>query len=156
MFSIFKTYLNVLDTLVSILFNSTPTIWCIMTELKLSWNALKCGTLGALCARSWFLRSCTIYCTWKCESIHTRKDWEVKCTRMRIIVRWQTKMADLTAVSKNSSIFVVLGKTQHLKQCPCSTEAVSIAVWPPHSVGLQISLNRETHTHTHTHTDQLQ
>ena len=41
-----------------------------------------------------------------------------------------------------------VGKTQHLKQCPRSTEAVGIAVWPPHSLGLQISWNRQTHTQT--------
>ena len=29
----------------------------------------------------------------------------IKFTHMRIIVRWQTKMEDLSAVSKNSSIF---------------------------------------------------
>ena len=49
----------------------------------------------------------------------------------------------------------VLGKTQRLKQCARSTEAVGIAVFPPCSLGLQISGNRQTDRWTHTHTDQV-
>ena len=33
------------------------------------------------------------------ESIRTCKDCAVKCTRTRIIVRWQTKMADAARVN---------------------------------------------------------
>ena len=44
----------------------------------------------------------------------------------------------------------VLGKTQHLKQCPRSTKAVGIVIWPHCSLGLQISGNRQTHTQTNT------
>ena len=43
----------------------------------------------------------------------------------------------------------VLGKTQHLKQCPHSTEAVGIALVPPCSLELQID------RHTCIHTDQV-
>ena len=49
----------------------------------------------------------------------------------------------------------ILGKTKNLKQCPHSTEAVGIALWPPYSLGSQISWNGQTRTHTHTHTHTL-
>ena len=83
-----------------------------------------------------------------CESSHTCKDCAENCTHKRIIVRWQTKMADFSAVRKKPLSLQQnsFRKNVHLKQCPRSTEAVDIAVWLPYSLGSQMDRQRDRET----------